>query len=269
MAIQQTKVDKNTYCVLIIDNKVNDIYSLMELIKRDDMFEDCAHTKMFWEADNLIEEHNFNIIICDYNMPQEGNITSGLEYLITLRQNNPDMILCLNSGFYKSAKNIEAQKKMEKFNIFENSKTQANPYQILLRKLKQKINEIAIPLTDDTDQFDVDTIELKAPSRATPIRDTEKMVLQATISHLDREQEILELRITNPDNEQEYAYKTFPKSLFSHLDKLKINQIINIVKTVSKGGAITIKFESTGEIEPPPKTASKWDDEIRGVFDEI
>ena len=268
----QTTVNKRVYKVLIIDNRERDVYSLKKKIMNDKVFHDCVHVKIFSEAKLLIEEHDFNIIICDYNMPQEDNINSGLEFLINLRRSNSDLILCLNSGFLNSAKNRQAFKKMEKSDILSNSKTQANPNEILLRKLKQKINEVeeflekkTIPLVKEGDYAKTENrLRKKAPPK-----DAKKMILRSTISHLNKESGFIELRIQNPENPEEFVYKSFPLSLLNINESLKLNQIVNIVKTVSEGGSIIIKFESSGEIEPPPKTVSKWDQEIRDSFNDI
>ncbi len=131
--------------VLLVDNTPQDIVSIIdenEYNEEYDVFKDIKTANSFTEANKLIPTNNFNVIICDYNIPNEDGFSTGLDFLVYLAKKYINIILFLYTGYPTVTNNNTVRKLASQHNI--NIVLKTKPVSELMFCISRKINQVNI-----------------------------------------------------------------------------------------------------------------------------
>jgi len=261
--------------LIFIDNSSKEIEKTKKILKKNwsDYFKG---KKSFFQSIEGVElkilEYGAQdcIIFCDKNMPD----VEGDKYLIELREKwGDDITLILHTGHPKP----DSKKLLDAQNIYYKKKSNFN---FILTQIESKLTmadeEVSLEqmfFKPDSEQNNLTEKKIVEPYSQKQIVDNDfesnsTMILNATVSHINRKTGIIELAIKKPSNNEDIINRRFSMSLFGKSQNIVINQVFQIIQSQTSNG-INIKFKNTGEIEAPPKTASLWDEQTRDNFDDI
>ncbi|MCB0742838.1 MAG: hypothetical protein KDC67_02950 [Ignavibacteriae bacterium] len=268
LKLYRDKITSFQNIVLIFIDNEESVLSDAKKILNDNWPDFFKEKKYFLEVTksvkSLIEEHGEEncIVICDKNLDD----VKGEKFVIELREKFPELLYI---ALYTAELNKELRPLLEMYEVEYIFKTPEGFSDLMLKLNNDLISDTKTISLDEVfsnnKSFDMTYDDANIGKKDNTI----VTIFRASVSHLDESNKIIELRIQNPNNQEQFAYKTFPTTLFDNVENIAINQIFKITEKISGEGSIKINFEDTKQIEPESDYTSKWSPEIKNALKNI